>query len=227
MAKLEFTSLEVASPDHGEVPNRLLKQADEAHALVVILPGLNYTCDNPLLYYLSRLAVDRSADVLQLWANYTLAEFQSLSNPDQVKWLLEDARALLEAGRKFRTYDRLILAGKSIGTLTLGVLFEQDKALAGTPAIWLTPLFHHPTVLNSALHARGSALFIGGTADPTFAAAALQQLHSIATAQTVAIPGADHSLEIPGEALRSLDVLKEVMAAMAAFLDEVLLDQRP
>ncbi len=89
---------------------------------MVLFPGLNYSCDNPLLYYLSRLAVDRSADVLQLWANYTIPEFQSLSKQEQVKWLLEDALSLIEAGQKNRHYERLVLVGKSIGTLTLGSL---------------------------------------------------------------------------------------------------------
>jgi len=224
MAEFEYTSLDLISPGHGRIPNRLLKQTGGAHALVVLLPGLNYTCDNPLLYYLSRLAVDRSADVLQLWASYASREFQSLSKPAQIHWLLEDARALIEAGQKVRRDARLVLVGKSIGTLTLAALFAQVQALAGTPAIWLTPLFHNPAVLDGALHADGQALFIGGTADPTYAAAAIQQVGSLATARTVIIPGADHSLEIPGDTPRSLEVLQQVMAALAAFLDEILLD---
>ena len=224
MSEIEYTSLDVTSPDHGRIPNRLLKQTGGARALVVLLPGLNYTCDNPLLYYLSHLAIDRSADVLQLWASYASREFQSLSKPAQVQRLVEDARALIEAGQNVRRYDRLVLAGKSIGTLTLGALFEQVKELVGTPAIWLTPLFHNPAVLDGALHAGGQSLFIGGTADPTYAAAAIQQVGSLAAARMLIIPAADHSLEIPGDTPRSLEVLREIMAAMAAFLDEILLD---
>src|SRR5512146_462385 len=98
MPEIQYTSLDVAKPSGEKIPNRLLKQTGAARALMVIFPGLNYTCDNPLLYYLSSLAVDRSADVLQLWANYTIHEFQGLSKVDQVKWLLEDAHALIATG---------------------------------------------------------------------------------------------------------------------------------
>src|SRR5512143_2439516 len=106
MAEIGFTSLEASSPNHGAVRNRWLKQAGPAQALVVILPGLNYTCDNPLLYYLSHLAADRSADVLQLWADYALPSFQSISNAKQAEWLLENAWALIQAGRKSRRYGK-------------------------------------------------------------------------------------------------------------------------
>jgi len=223
MPNIEYTSLHVTGHANGTVANRFLKQVDKARALAVIFPGLNYTCDNPLLYYITRLAIERSADVLQLWANYTLPQFQSLSKPDQVKWLLEDAKSLIEAGQNQRRYEHLILVGKSIGTLTLAALFEPGKELANTPAIWLTPLFHQPLVLNSALGASGRALFAVGTADPTYAAEAFKRVQSLSTAQVVILPGADHGLEIPGDTPGTLDALKKVLAAAAAFLDDSIL----
>ncbi len=222
MAEIEYTSLDVTTPSGRSVPNRWLKQTGSANALMLMFPGLNYTCDNPLLYYLAGLAVNRSMDVLQLWANYTIHEFQSLSKADQVRWLLEDARSLIEAGRKNRSYERLIFVGKSIGTLTLAAVFNQLKDLATVPAIWLTPLFRQPVVLESALQVVGNALFIAGSADSTYDAGAMKQVASLPTAQTLVIPGADHSLEIPGDLELSLEILQKIMAAEDAFLSEVI-----
>ncbi len=220
MAEIEYTSLEVTTPSGRRIPNRLLKLPGAVRSLMVIFPGLNYTCDYPLLYYTTRLAVERSADVLQLWADYTGQEFQSLSKVDQVKWLLEDARALIETGRNNRTYERLVLVGKSIGTLTLAALFAQGSEFINTPAIWLTPLFRQPAVLDSALRFQGQSLFICGRADPSCEAGAFKQVQALTTAQTLLVPKADHSLEIPGDMPGSLQVLERVMAACAAFLDE-------
>jgi pimeloyl-ACP methyl ester carboxylesterase len=222
MAEIEYNSLEASSPNHGAVRNRWLKQTGPARALVVVLPGLNYTCDNPLLYYLSRLAVDRDADVLQLWADYTLSSFQSASKSQQAEWLREDAWALIQAGQKSRRYGKLLLAGKSIGTLTLAALYGKEKELMETPAIWLTPLFHRQEVLESALNASGPALFIGGNADPTFDAGAFKQVEALGTAQALTIAGANHSLEIPGDMPGTLEALQTVVAAMGAFLDMCL-----
>jgi len=222
MPQIQYTSLEIVTPSGRTVPNHLLKPAGPARSLMVVFPGLNYSCDNPLLYYISRLAVQRSADVLQLWARYTDRQFQSLSEADQLKWLLEDARSLIEAARKNGSYERLVLVGKSIGTLTLAALFDQARELSATPAIWLTPLFHQPAVLKSALHTRGRALFIDGSADPSYDAEAMQQVELLDTAQVVLIQEADHSLEIAGDLLRSLKVLRGIVETAASFLDGIV-----
>ncbi len=222
MPKIEYTSLKVMGPANRSIANRFQKQVGTTQVLAVLFPGLNYTCDHPLLYYISRLAIERSMDVLQLWANYTKPDFQNLSKLDQVRQLFEDAQALIEAGQKQRQYTGLVLVGKSIGTMTLAALFENVKELAETPAIWLTPLFHQSFVLNSALSAQGRALFIAGSADPTYDAGAMRQVEDLKTAQTVIITGADHGLEIPGDTPASLEALKKVATAAGIFLDDVI-----
>src|SRR3972149_9470558 len=93
MPEINFLSLDVKGHAGSPVPNRFLKQVGESHALTVILPGLNYSCDNPLLYYTTDNFIDHSVDVLQLWANYNAADFQSLSSQDQLRWLVDDASA--------------------------------------------------------------------------------------------------------------------------------------
>jgi hypothetical protein len=223
MKKIGYTSLDVAGHADVPLPNRFLKQISIPDTLAVILPGLNYSCDNPLLYYTTSLLIDHSADVLQLWANYTVPEFQSLPKPAQIQWLLADAASLIAAGQKNRQYEHLILVGKSIGTLTLGALFDQVNELADASAIWFTPLFHYPSVVEGALHARGRALFVAGAADPTYDADAVKRIELRSIAHVVVIQEADHSLEIQGDTRRSLDVIKEIMAVTETFLDQTIL----
>ncbi len=59
MPEIEYTAIDVSTPSGRKIPNRWLKQAASPRALMVMFPGLNYTCDNPILYYIASLGVDQ------------------------------------------------------------------------------------------------------------------------------------------------------------------------
>ena len=136
MAETRIHSLSIFGYGGEAVLNRFFQQAGTARDLAVILPGLNYTCDMPLLYYPARLLVERGADVLQIHSNYTLSAFQSLERKEQIDCLGQDALGAIQTGMKQRLYDRLILIGKSIGTLSLAYLVAQAGYATAT-TIWL------------------------------------------------------------------------------------------
>jgi hypothetical protein len=219
MSNIEFSSLLINGHANAALPNRFLRQVGESPALAVLLPGLNYSCDNPLLYYTTNLLIAHSVDVLQLWANYNADEFQSLSNQEQIHWLVEDAVALINAGRAQRNYVRLLLIGKSIGTLTLGALLGDSDAYQDAHVIWLTPLVHYSSVVRGMSRAYKKSLYIAGTTDRTFDASSMAQ---VLCHQSLVIDGADHSLQIPGNLPRSLDVMKQIVAAVEDFVKTVL-----
>lgn len=222
MPDFKFLSLEVNGHANAKLLNRFLKQTGESRALAVILPGLNYSCDNPLLYYTTNLCSAHSIDVLQLWANYTGAEFQSLSDEAQLHWLVEDATALIAAGRAQRSYSHLILVGKSIGTLTLGALLDQANTYQDAHLIWLTPLIRYPVVVRSMSHSAKNSLFLAGGADRSFDTNLLGGARRFLSHQHLIIDGADHSLQIPGDLPRSLDVMKQIVAEVETFINSVL-----
>src|SRR5512139_2574000 len=143
MAEIRIISLPVSGYNSTSVPNRFFQQAKATRTLAIVLPGLNYTCDMPLLYYPTRLLVEHGADVLQVYADYTLQAFQSRERVEQVAWLGQDAQGAVQAGMKQRPYDRLILIGKSIGTLSMAYLVTQGGYATAT-TIWLTPLLRQP-----------------------------------------------------------------------------------
>jgi len=72
MTEIRILSIPISGYNSTTVPNRFFQQTGAARTLAVVLPGLNYTCDMPLLYYPSRLLVEHGADVLQVQADYTL-----------------------------------------------------------------------------------------------------------------------------------------------------------
>jgi pimeloyl-ACP methyl ester carboxylesterase len=215
MAVVEITSIPIQGYADRLVPNRLFRQAG-ARRLALILPGLRYSCDMPLLFYPARLMIQRGAAVLQVHSNYTQAAFQSASKGEQARWLAEDAQAALKAGLAAGDFREAVLIGKSIGTLALASL-----AAAGVeaPSIWLTPLLRQPHLVEAALQQKGPALFIGSPSDPTFDPTQLERIQAAGKGEGLVIPGADHSLEIPGDIFASLEIMRQVLERIQAFLD--------
>ena len=222
MTDFKFLSLDINGHANTPLPNRFLKQIGESRALAVMLPGLNYSCDNPLFFYTTSICLAHSIDVLQLWANYNANTFQSLPEKDQLRWLVEDATALITAGRAQRGYAHLILVGKSISTLTLGKLFGDSDTYLDAHAVWLTPLMRYPFVVRGMSRARPKSLFIGGGADRSLNTNLLGNMPRISHRESLIIDGADHTLQIPGDLPRSLDVMKQIVAEVEIFINSVL-----
>jgi predicted alpha/beta-hydrolase family hydrolase len=217
----KITKLSITGPDEEPIPNLFFQQEVKAMTLAVLLPGLNYTCDMPLLYYSTRLLEQRGVDVLQLHADYTTRDFQAASPLERLQRLSADAQAIVEKGLAHQSYTRLVLVGKSIGTLTLASLIATPPA-AKAITIWLTPLLGQPWLVGAAMKTHSPALFVAGTADSTFDAAALRRIQDSSASEAILVEGANHSLEIPGHPLQSIQKMGEIMHGLAGFLDRSL-----
>jgi predicted alpha/beta-hydrolase family hydrolase len=215
MPAAEITSIPVQGYGGRPLPNRLFRQAG-ARRLALILPGLSYSCDMPVLFYPARLMIQRGAAVLQVLSDYTQRAFQSASKPEQARWLAEDAQGALKAGLAAGDFQDVVLIGKSIGTLALASLVAGGLQ---APSIWLTPLLRQSRLVEAALQQKGPALFIGSSSDPTFDLAQLQRIQAAGKGEGLVVSGADHGLEIPGDIFASLDIMRQVLERIQAFLD--------
>lgn len=214
-----FTSLLIAGYAGKPVLNRFFEQDQAATKLGIVLPGLGYNCDMPLLYYPTRLLLARGADVLQLRPDYATPEFQSLPGEERAHRAGADALAALHAGLAQRDYLQIILIGKSIGTLAMAHLVSTEARLANAATVWLTPVFRGRRVVEAAMQFKGPAFFVAGTSDTIFDAEAMASIREATNAEALIMQGADHSMEIPGDPLRSLSVLDQVVRAIANFFD--------
>ncbi len=219
----EFTSL--VFKGHGEkpVPNLYMRQAEGASILCLMLPGLNYTCDMPLLYYPANLLLQRGADVLQVKADYNVPAFQAASGEERIRWLYGDAAGALHAGLAQRNYSQVVLVGKSIGTLSLAALIANQVApgslFENVVFLWLTPLLHQPALVSAALACKSPALFVVGTGDRTYDPQALARIRQATGAEALFVEGGDHRLEIAGDLHRSLEAMGDILRGIAVFLD--------
>jgi hypothetical protein len=189
---------------------RLMAHADAAVVMergapgapvVTLLPGRGYGPDAPLLYYARELLRSRG------WAVRTV-HWERVPNLDPT----DHAAVAAVAGETLGGSDpaRDLVVAKSLGSLALPAAAER-----GVPGIWLTPLLGIEDVRRAAARAAATTLLIGGTADPYWDGAAAR-----ATGAAVfEVPGADHSLERPGDLDGTLAVLATVLSRIAVQLD--------
>ncbi len=214
-----FQTVEIAGYRNEPVPNTFIRQEGPAEHIAIALPGIGYGCQMPMLYYPSRWLLDHGADVL--WVEYAYlrwADYGGMTSAEKGQVLLADTTAACRAALAQRSYKRVTVLGKSLGTLAMGHLLTAEPALAQARAIWLTPLLQNVNLRSQMQHSRQPALIVVGAADSHYDRAALEQVQSATQAQTVLVDGADHSLEIPGDLWRSLQALEQVMHAVETFI---------
>ncbi|WP_432507366.1 alpha/beta hydrolase [Kineococcus arenarius] len=164
-----------------------------------VLPGRGYGCDAPLLRATRSLLRERG------WTVRTVRWRDEAPGAEDVTALGRELLPPAGTGRH-------LVVAKSLTTRLLPLAAER-----GLPGVWLTPLLGEQEVRAAAARATAPTLLIGGDADPygdsAVAAASGQRV--------LELPGADHSLEVPGDAEASRAALDDVVAAVRGFLDDV------
>jgi dienelactone hydrolase len=219
---ISFQSLTISDYHGVPLSNTFMRQEQATRQLAIVLPGQGYTAHMPVLYYPTRLLVNRGADILSVeYDYYHKPAFGKISGVERSRWLFADATAALEAGLGQRPYEQIVLVGKSLGTLAMGHLITTDARLAQASCIWLTPLVRNETLRQQIAQAKPRSLFVIGTADPHYDAAGLAKVIKATKGHSLVIESANHSLEIANNIPESLRAMEQVVQAVATFLDTV------
>ncbi|WP_063739208.1 alpha/beta hydrolase [Streptomyces hokutonensis] len=172
--------------------------------VAVVVPGVGYTPAMPLLHFARAVLLQHGWTVQELWWRIP-DDFSRFGVEERIAWVeAEVTRAVdAEAGA-----CRLVV-GKSLGSLGCGVVAERDIAAA-----WLTPVLTIDQVVRGLRRAQAPTLLVGGGADKLWdSGVAGSSGHEV-----LEIPGADHSLELAGDARGSVDVLGEVVSRLDQFV---------
>ncbi|MGH2881450.1 MAG: alpha/beta hydrolase, partial [Solirubrobacteraceae bacterium] len=97
----------------------------------------------------------------------------------------------------------MLVVGKSMASLLAGEVADRDL-----PAVWLTPLLNETAGIDGLARSRRAVLLIGGDDDPTWRPAAVAHHPAL---QAIEVPGADHSLQVPGDLRPSVDALARLV----------------
>ena len=181
--------------------------------LVVLLPGIGYTGDRPLMDYSKRLASEMRYDVLSIEYGFQVAR-TSLNHSDEFSIVIRETREIILKALNDK-YRKIVFIGKSIGTL-VQTSIEEKLAKYETFNIYLTPVSETIKV-----GIKESSLIIAGNNDPMINNDALHKLREMSNVKFLEIEGADHSLNIKNDTMKSIDVLKKVIEAERNYLNSI------
>jgi hypothetical protein len=214
------TTLDIRGHRGQAVPNTFFAQESETHHLALVFPGLGYTAHMPVLYYPRRLLLERGADALLVEYDYRgRVDFRMPRDAERDHWFFDDVAAACAAGLKQRSYSRVTLVGKSLGTLAMGYLLAEEARLSRARCVWLTPLLRDDWLRAQMRRARGHSLVVIGTADSHYDLAYFEEVRLASGGESVVVQGADHSLEIEGDTVGSIRAMEQTVRMMQQFLD--------
>jgi hypothetical protein len=214
---MELSSLDVLGYRDQPVPNTVILQPEPPKHLGIILPGYRYSPDMAPLDYAGRILIGQGADVLRVEYAYTRTDFPQKSEAEQDRWISSDVFAACEAGLSYRSYEKITLIGKSLGTIAMGHLLS-DSRFRSAGCVWLTPLLTVEWLRLRIEQVQPRSLFIVGTADQFYKPDILKHLERVTDGSTTVIAGANHRLEIPGDIAGTLTALSDIVQALERFL---------
>jgi hypothetical protein len=181
-------------------PGEAILHEGDGDRCVVVLPGVRYFSQAPLLWFAREAAQARGWSVLEL-------SERAPGDQEPFAWMRDRAERALDAAGARTT----AVVGKSLASAAAPLVTER-----GLPAVWLTPLLTRPEVVEALSAAGAPTLAVGGTADPSWTDG--ERPGPNEALELLELDGLDHSLQAAGDPRRSLEVLQEVTERVGAFL---------
>ena len=178
----------------------MLQHEGDLSRCAVILPGIRYFSQAPLLWFAREAAQAGGWSVVEV-------DERAPRDQEPFEWMRGQAERALEAAAGA---ERIVVIGKSLGSVA--------ATLVSGPAIWFTPLLDRPEVAEAIGSATAPTLLVGSSADPTWAGGAVPENASV---EVLELEGLDHSLQVSRDPIASVDVLRDVTARVGAFLERL------
>lgn len=198
-----------------DVPLTLLSGSDEdSSKLAIILPGVGYTTQAPLLHYSTGVFLHKSFDVLQVnyqYNNKLYKDFTEVSEAIKI-----DVKTVLDEVLTNKTYENYYLIGKSLGTIAMCSELNRE-CFENAKAIWLTPLIQREDVFTAMVGSKNKGLCIIGDKDPCYIEERYSKIIENPNITATLISNVNHSLEYDESVVESIDVLKNVTTLIEQF----------
>ena len=183
---------------------------ENAKKIALILPGIGYTCDRPLLYYGGKLAQNLGFEVMRV--PYGGFPDKVKGDADRMRLCVDIALRQAEEMLKdidWKQYGQILFIAKSVGTVVA-------TAFAHAHGIACRQILFTPVEATFAVPAKNAIAF-HGTADPWAETEPLSRLCREAGVPLYLTENANHSLET-GDVLLDIRSLQTVMTQAEAFM---------
>ncbi|TAA72408.1 alpha/beta hydrolase [Planococcus salinarum] len=194
----------------------LIRHQEASGSLAVMLPGAGYTTQAPLFHYATDIYLQKGCDVLNVNYRYNDEFYDDFTMEELSEAIRFDVAKIIDHVLAESSYENFFLIGKSLGTIALASELQRPLFRDAT-AIWLTPLIKRPDVFDAMRTLPNRALGFIGNADPNYDVERWNQLKANSQMDLQLVPGTEHSLEIPGKTLASIDIMKDIMDKIEKF----------
>lgn len=172
--------------------------------IVVILPGVNYSADCPLLYYAGfKFEVRGYEKILINYGNL-------LRRDKQLEECIEDIKNAVLIQLKeidLSKYTDIVFVSKGVGTVIAG--WVEEKLLIRVRHIYLTPI---NDTLQYIKNDKDIIAVVSGTKDKLLNSDILKEHCKKEDIYLKQFDGVGHRLEVWGEMDKNIEILKEVVA---------------
>ena len=209
--------LEIYGYQQEAVPHTFFQQNEPTDHVAMVFPGLEYTCQGPVLNYPSQELLMRQADVL--WVEYDQRPgFAAFSPAELQQCCVADALAAYQALSRHRTYRQITLIGKSLCTAVMAYLLTAHPLTVPTQAIWLTPLLRMQELRTQMQRAGRRSFVVIGTADPQYDPSLLAEVKQAIEGGLLVIEQVGHDLQSETSVLQSLEIMEQLIRSLQTFL---------
>lgn len=182
-----------------DIKQEVYRNQNSTQKLMVLFPGMGYTCDKPLLHYAKAYGFLYGYDILCI--NYGKMTFDKSKVLSSIAPAYEIAKEALNM-INITNYEKIIFISKSLGTVVAGQL-SKEYAM-DIQNIFLTPLKETIPYMEN-----NEDVTISGDHDPMLSSDDLQLIQEQPITSFV-FPNANHSLEMEKNPVQSIDYLHQV-----------------
>lgn len=195
------------------IPFLYLSHKKTSNTLAILLPGLGYTNQAPLLFYTTSIIASKGYEVLQVNYKYSREEMSTLKEGDFTDAILKVIHHIIEK----QDYEHYILVAKSMGTIALPYLLE-NPLFQSAKVVWQTPLLQREDVYKSLRITKNRGLLFIGDKDPCYIEERVSFLHSRTNLALHIIENGDHALELNNDVFASIEIISDIVRKIDDFI---------
>jgi hypothetical protein len=145
-----------------------------------------------------------------------------LSKIEQAQWMYYDVKGVVNDILKNTNYEQCFLLSKSIGSIPMAMEWKQRNFIHNPVGIWLTPLLKEDQVFDTLLKTDIPSICVIGDQDQHYIEERISLLENKSLISMLIIPNANHSLEVDGDILATIEAMKVIMKRMHEFINKNL-----
>ncbi|MQR97221.1 hypothetical protein [Fictibacillus phosphorivorans] len=200
-----------------KIPYVIQTKTDQPKGLAIMLPGIGYTVKSPLFHFSSGAFLNKEYDVLHVKNPYYSSDYEGYSFEEITSALINDVSTVLNQVIDHSIYKSFYVLGKSFGTMAMPTALDR-LPIQNTKAIWLTPRLSSLPVYQTLRTCKQDSLCVIGDKDPFYDEEKINQIIDNSSIACMIPPNANHALEVDGDILSSIDMIKSVMKRIDDFI---------